>query len=101
MITIDEKSKTATATFDFTGDIEIVPERLEQAAHYLWDHGYGDHGTEELPIQFGSLKSEDHIAILKAYFIKTVNEMANGYCASSYWKAAQEAAEFYYKERQL
>lgn len=47
-----------------------------QAAQYLFDHGYGDHGTPEAPRTFESLSNAERLAILDQYIANTLRDTA-------------------------
>ena len=51
-------------------------ELLEDFAEYLWNHGYGNHGTEEEPIEFADLTTAQKLALLDAHIIRVALDCA-------------------------
>ena len=39
----------ATYAFKYTATTAIIDKKADQAAHYFFNLGHGDHGTEEVP----------------------------------------------------
>ena len=66
-------------TFTYIAPLAKMQEVSEDAAHYLWDHGYGDHGTEEAPIVFDDLTNNQKLALLDYHVRKVIIEVAKDY----------------------
>jgi len=54
----------ATLVFTWTAPKATAQRVAENAAHYLFDLGYGDHGTEESPRTFDDLSNQEKIDIM-------------------------------------
>ena len=54
-------------SFEYTAKLAMVQSIVGACAEYLFEHGYGDHGTEEVPIQFGSLTNQQKLDIVDAH----------------------------------
>jgi len=83
-----------TINFEYTAPTTAVLAIVPAAAHYLWDHGYGDHGTEEEPIGFGDLTNQQKLDVVDAYIRQTIIDLANTYKSV----AAQDAARIIEQE---
>ena len=68
------------ARFDFTRQNKELADktsnRINLAAEYLWGVGYGNHGTEEVPILFSSLIKKQKLDIVGAYLENCINDAA-------------------------
>ena len=85
-VTYDFKWVGPTARLDAIGD---------GAAHWLWDHGYGDHGTAEVPVAYASLTVTQKLAILDAHLAQVLTDAATAYKSQSDQDAARIAADAY------
>jgi hypothetical protein len=77
-----------TITFEYTVTIAKGQNIITAAAHRLWNMGYGDHGTFEVPITFDSLTNQQKLDIVDVYVKREINECAQNYYAV---KASQDA----------
>ena len=68
-----------TVKFEYTSTQEKILTTITDAAHFLWVVGWGDHGTEEVPIEFGNLTSQQKLDVVDAYIRKTILDMAKTY----------------------
>ena len=50
---------------------------INLAAEYLFNHGLGDHGTEEKPITFESLTAAQKLTLVTDYQKQVVVDLAN------------------------
>ena len=80
---MDAKYITGTpevARFDYTRANKALADktsnRINLAAEYLWDVGFGDHGTQEVPILFASLTKKQKLDIVAAYVERVINDAA-------------------------
>jgi len=70
--------------FEYTAPIVTAQKAITDAAHYLWDHGYGNHGTEEEPILFSSLSNQDKLNIVSTHLKTVIIDAARTYDAINY-----------------
>ena len=82
-----------TVTFSYTANTDRVIGTLTDAAHYLWDHGFGDHGTEEESIVFDDLTQGEMGSIVDTYVKKVLIDAAETYNSVEAQKVAREAAD--------
>lgn len=87
---------STTIAFTYTAPTTTVLAIVPAAAHYLWDHGYGDHGTEEIPIEFADLTNQQKLNLVDAYIRQTIIDLANTYKSI----AAQDAARLTEEENE-
>jgi len=60
-------------------------------AHYLWDVGYGNHGTIEEPILFEDLTNQQKLNIVDAHIKRVMIDASNTYKSVVAQEAAREA----------
>ena len=77
---IDGKLRVA---FWYQGDTDKVQAILEDAAEYLWEHGFGDHGTEEEPLLFEDLTNQEKLDFVDLHVRRVIINLANS------WKSAE------------
>lgn len=88
---VSNGNTTITLTYTaLTGKIEAT---LTDAAHYLFDHGFGDHGTEETPRTFEDLTVAEIGAIVDAYVKKVIVDAAKTFSSNDAQNTARIAAE--------
>ena len=83
---------STTIKFEYTALTARVSETVTSAAHYLWNAGYGDHGTEETPILFESLTNLQKAAIVDAYVKRAILDAAKAYRADTVSEIARKAS---------
>ena len=69
----------ATYTFKYTAITAIIDKKADQAAHYLFDAGYGDHGTEEVPKTYDMLTATEKRAILDKHVLQVILDASKAY----------------------
>ena len=75
---------TTTIQAQFTFSTSVLLETIDAAAHYLWDHGKGDHGTEEEPIAFDDLTNQQKLTIVVSHWKQVTVDAADTYTATDY-----------------
>ena len=68
-----------TIRLEFTTTTEEVQRVVGNAAHYLWDLGKGDHGSEESPIVFDDLTNQDKLNIVAVQVRQEIKDKADTY----------------------
>ena len=63
------------------------------ASEYLFEHGRGDHGTDEDPIVFADLTNADKLALVQTHQKEVIVALANSFRSNRDQKEAREAAE--------
>jgi len=83
-------SINATLTFTWTTDKTTAQRVANNAAHYLFDLGMGNHGTEENPRIFDDLSNQEKIDMMLEFTTKNQRS-----CADSWERpdAAQNAID--------
>ncbi len=74
----------------------LIAERnavVVDAAHYLFDLGRGDHGTEEDPKTFTDLSDADRLTLVTDHQKQVIVDAANTYVSNRDQTVAREAAE--------
>lgn len=72
-----------TLTITYTAANAKVNDTLTRAAHYLWDHGKGDHGTDDSPIVWDDLTAQDKLDILGDQIKQELLDKAKTYHVNS------------------
>jgi len=70
-------SGNTTVNFSYTTTTVKVQAIVTDAAEWLWNHGYGDHGTAEVPILFSSLTNQQKLNLVDAYVKQVIIDTAN------------------------
>ena len=73
---------TVTIRAEFTHDLTIAQKTVNDAVHYLWDHGIGDHGTPEEPIAWDDLTNQNKLTILVSHWKRVTMDAAKAYDVS-------------------
>jgi hypothetical protein len=68
---------STTITFSYTALTGQIQSIVGGCAEYLWEHGYGDHGTEEIPILFASLTNQQKLDLVDEHLRRVVLDAAN------------------------
>jgi len=84
-----------TVTFAYTAPTQKVVDTAEAAAHYLWEHGYGDHGDEENPILVSDLTNQQKLNLIDQHVRRVILDIAKDYHVNSEQEAARETAILY------
>ena len=83
--------------FQYSAPVDRATEVAVSAAHYLWEHGYGDHGTDEEPILFDDISNQDKLNLLDQHVLRVIMDIAQDYYVNSRQEAegilAKEYAE--------
>ena len=81
-------------TFEWTALTEKIVSIVGDCAEYLWEHGYGNHGTEEAPILFDDLNNNQKLALVEAHLKDVIINASNTFKSLE----AQEAARLLEEE---
>ena len=79
--------------FNYTAVTAVIQNIIGNAAEYLWNHGYGNHGTEETPILFSSLTNNQKLSLVEDHVKKVVIDCANTNKSIKAQDLAREAEE--------
>lgn len=77
MATFTTTGDNTTITFKYTGLTTVIQNIVGDAAEYLWNHGYGNHGTEESPIVFSSLTNQQKLDLVGEHVKNVIINEAN------------------------
>jgi hypothetical protein len=86
-----------TIKFEYTALTTTILSIVGSAAEYLWNHGYGDHGTVEIPILFTSLTNQEKLNLVDTHLKQVVIGLANTFKsvkAQDIARAVEEAAKY-------
>lgn len=75
----------------------LIQSIVGSASEYLFNHGYGDHGTEEVPIVFDDLSNQQKLDLVSAHVKRVIIDCANTHNSVQ----AQEAARIAEEENKL
>jgi hypothetical protein len=82
-----------TLKFEYTTTIAEALSIVGDCAEYLWNHGYGDHGTDEVPIRLVDLTDQDKVNLVDQHIVRVVVDCANTHKSQKAQDAAREAEE--------
>lgn len=81
-----------TYRFQYSAPTAIIDKKADQAAHYFFDIGDGDHGTEEAPRTYAMLTLTEKLAILDKRVLGLLLDASKSYKANLDANAARDAA---------
>ncbi len=84
--------------FEYAGPLAKTQEVAVAAAHYLWEHGYGDHGTDEEPILFDDLSNNEKLVLIDKHVKRVIMDAAHTYHVNARQSAERKAAQLYAEE---
>jgi len=82
----------ATYTFKYTAVTAVIDKKADQAAHYLFDVGYGDHGTDESPKTYEMLTPAEKLAILDKHVLQVILDASKAYRVNADMDASRQSA---------
>ena len=80
-------------TFEWTALTEKIISIVGDCAEYLWEHGYGDKGTEEAPIVFDDLNNNQKLALVEKHLKDVIINASNTFKSIKAQDAARDAEE--------
>ena len=80
-------------TFEWTALTEKISSIVGDCAEYLFNHGYGDHGTEEEPIIFADLNNAQKLQLVEAHLKDVIINASNTFKSNKAQTIAREAEE--------
>ena len=63
--------------FKYSGSIASIQAIATDCSEYLWIHGFGNHGTDELPITFAELNDQGKLDVIDGWVAFQILEYAN------------------------
>ena len=91
--TVTVNGQQATITFEYTGALSNMQALALTAAEYLFDHGYGDHGTDDQPRVFSDLSNAERLDMLDQHVRRVLMDAARAHLVASAIDAARDQAE--------
>ena len=88
---IGDKTKI---TFEWESLTTLIQSIVGDCAEYLFNHSYGNHGTEEEPILYSSLTNVQKLALVEAHLRDVIINASNTFKSLE----AQEAARLLEEE---
>ena len=82
----------ATYTFKYTATSAIIDKKADQAAHYLFDLGFGNHGTEEVPKTYDMLTPAEKLAILDKHVLQVILDASKAYRVNADSSVSRQSA---------
>ena len=80
-------------TFEWTKPTTIIQLIVGDCAEYLWNHGYGNHGTTEAPILYSSLSNNQKLALVEAHLKDVIINASNTFKSIKAQDAVRDAEE--------
>ena len=81
-----------TLTFEKTAASDKILNVLDDAVHYLFNHGYGDHGTEEVPRTYEDQSITEKAQMLDEHLTRVIREAAEAFHVNDAIETARLAA---------
>jgi len=82
----------AAYRFQYSTMTAIIDKKADQAAHYLFDIGQGNHGTPEAPRTYADLSAAEKLKILDKHVLSVILDASKSYKANADANAARDAA---------
>ena len=82
----------AAYRFQYSTTTAIIDKKADQAAHYLFDIGMGNHGTPEAPRAYADLSLAEKLTILDKHVLSVILDASKSYKANTDADAARKAA---------
>lgn len=82
----------AAYRFQYSATTAIIDKKADQAAHYLFDIGMGNHGTPEAPKTYADQTAAEKLVILDKFVLSTILDASKSYKANADQKVARDAA---------
>ena len=82
-----------TYTITRTGVTSVLDATLTFAAHYWWDAGMGEHGTQEVPVTFEELTVQQKMNIVEEMYARVTKDAARTYNSITAQNAARITAD--------
>lgn len=86
---------TGTITFEATTDFDRLFLIASNWAEYIWNHGYGDHGTDEAPIVYADLSNAEKFALINQRIIDVGKAEAQTNYVNAQQNEARATAKVY------
>ena len=87
---IGDKTKI---TFEWESLTTLIQSIVGDCAEYLFNHSYGDHGTEEAPTLFDDLNNNQKLALVEAHLKDVIINASNTFKSNKAQTIAREAEE--------
>lgn len=78
--------------FEYFATTAVIDKKADQAAHYLFDLGLGNHGTPEEPKTYADLSAAEKLVVLDAHVLRVILDASKAYKANLDQKVARDAA---------
>jgi len=69
--------QNTTIIFEYTTLTAKVSAIVNDCAEYLWNRGFGDHGTPAAPNQFSDLNNQQKLNLVDQYVRRSILDSAN------------------------
>jgi len=90
--TISGSGTDRTFTYEQTRPTAKIQGVLDSAAHYLFNHGYGDHGTEEVPRTYADQTTNEKLDMLDKHITRVLMDAADSFHVNDAIEVARLAA---------
>jgi len=81
-----------TITFEKTAASDKILAILDDCVHYLFDAGYGDHGTDEEPRTYDDQTTNEKLDMLDKHITRVIKEAAETFHVNDSVRVARETA---------
>ena len=82
-----------TVTFEYTADLTKVQQVIFDAAHYLFDRGYGQAEEGEEQIEFDDLTAQQKLGLVDEQVKRSILSYAKSYSSDEAQEDAKEQAK--------
>jgi hypothetical protein len=86
-------STKTTVSFNYVATTAQIQSIVGLASEYLWEHGQGNHGTEDKPILFASLTNTEKLVLVDEHLKRVVVDLANTQKSIKAQETARQAEE--------
>lgn len=81
--TLTKSEGVETLQVTLKGNEPKLSNIIMNASRYLWEHGYGDHGTDEVPIVWADLNKSQKLSMYNKHIKRVTKDLAKTYASTT------------------
>ena len=89
----DVNGTDTTINFSWTAPTDKITSIVGDCSEYIFNHGYGNHGTEEIPILFEDLTNNQKLSLVEDHLKQVIINSANTNKSIKAQEAARDVEE--------
>jgi len=80
-----------TIRMEWANSVDIIQRIVLNASSYLFDKGFGNHGTDEEPREFSDLSNQEQLDLVYNHFTTVAINLANTWVSTEAQRVARDA----------